>query len=129
MCDGGLKIDANIIGAQDSTLDALDGINRDLANAQAASGPISTSLKGFLETMRKVRVALAAANPALADVSAVLGNSRDISGTIISDAFEFAAMMGQASTNTQEALNESSAAADSVVSNAASKLIEVNPQP
>lgn len=126
--DGGLEIDANVVGAQGSTVDALGGINRDLADAQVALDSASASLTGSLETMKKVRAALAAADPALADVSAALSNAQDILGTVVSDASEFAATAGKASITAQKALNESSAAASSAVSNATSKLTEMDSQ-
>nr|WP_076389233.1 YhgE/Pip domain-containing protein [Vaginimicrobium propionicum] len=126
--DGGLEIDANIVGAEGSALDALGGINRDLADAQVALDSASESLTGSLQTMEKVRAALAAADPALADVSAALSDAQDILGTVVSDASEFAAMAGQASINAQKALNESSAAAGSAVSNASNKLTEMDSQ-
>lgn len=126
--DGGLEIDASVVGAQGSTVDALGGINRDLADAQVALDSASASLTGSLETTKKVRAALAAADPALADVSAALSNAQDILGTVVSDASEFAAVAGEASINAQKALNESSAAASSAVSNATSKLTEMDSQ-
>lgn len=126
--EGGLEIDASILGAEGSTLDALGGINRDLNDAQGALDSANTSLAGSLQTMKKVRSALSAADPALADVSAALQDAQGILGTVVSDASEFAVKAGQASINAQKALNESSAAANSAVSNAANKLTEMDSQ-
>lgn len=126
--EGGLEIDASILGAEGSTLDALGGINRDLNDAQGALDSANTSLAGSLQTMKKVRSALSAADPALADVSAALQDAQGILGTVVSDASEFAVKAGQASINAQKALTESSAAANSAVSNAANKLTEMDSQ-
>ncbi len=126
--DGALEIDANIAGAEGSALDALSGINRDLVDAQGTLDSASASLTASLQTMKKVRATLAAADPALADVSAALSDAQGILGTVVSDASEFAAQAGQASINAQKALNESSAAADSAVSNATNKLTEIDSQ-
>lgn len=51
--EGGLEIDASILGAEGSTLDALGGINRDLNDAQGALDSANTSLAGSLQTMKK----------------------------------------------------------------------------
>ncbi len=126
--DGALEIDINVADAQGSALDALGGINRDLADAQGTLDSASASLTGSLQTMKKVRATLAAADPALADVSAALSDAQDVLGTVVSDASEFAAQAGQASISAQKALNESSAAADSAVSNATNKLAEIDSQ-
>lgn len=126
--DGALEIDINVADAQGSALDALGGINRDLADAQGTLDSASASLTGSLQTMKKVRATLAAADPALADVSAALSDAQDVLGTVVSDASEFAAQAGQASISAQKALNESSAAADSAVSNATNKLTEIDSQ-
>ena len=64
----------------------------------------------------------------MADVSAALSDAQDVLGTVVSDASEFAAQAGQASISAQKALNESSAAADSAVSNATNKLTEIDSQ-
>lgn len=126
--DGGLEIDANVAGAQDSAVDALGGINQDLADAQVALDSANATLTGSLQTMQKVRAALAGADPALADVSEALSDAQDILGTIVSDASVFATVAGEASITAQKALNESSAAASSAVSNATSKLSEMDAQ-
>lgn len=126
--DGGLEIDANVAGAQGSAVDALGGIDRDLADAQVALDSADAALTGSLQTMKKVRAALAGADPVLADVSAALSDAQDILGTIVSDASVFATVAGEASITAQKALNESSAAASSAVSNATSKLSEMDSQ-
>ena len=126
--DGGLKIDANVVGAQGSALDALSGIYRDLTDAQGSLDSVSVSLTDSLETMKKVRVALAAADPALADVSASLGEAQGVLRTVVSDASEFSAIAGETSINAQKALSESSAAASSAVSNATNRLTEIDSQ-
>ncbi len=125
---GGLEIDANVAGAQGSALDALSGINRDLADAQVTLDSASSALTDSLQTMKKSRAALAAADPALTDLSAALSDAQNILATLVSDASEFAAAAGQASVSAQKALNESSAAAGSAVANAANKLTEIDSQ-
>ena len=126
--DGGLKIDANVVGAEGSALDALSGINRDLTDAQGSLDSASASLTDSLQTMKKVRVALAAADPALCDVSATLGDAQGVLRTVVSDASEFSVIAGEASINAQKALSESSAAASSAVSNAKNRLTEIDSQ-
>lgn len=126
--DGGLKIDSSVLAAQGNTLDALGGINRDLTDAQDSLDSSKASLTGSLETTKKVRSALSAADPALSDISAALGDAQEILRTVVSDASKFGAMAGQASIDAQKALNESSAAASSAVSNAANKLTEMDSQ-
>lgn len=126
--DGGLEIDASILGAEGSALDALGGINQDLDDAQVALDSANTSLADSLQTMKRVRSALSAADPALADVSAALRDAQGILGTLVSDASDFAAKAGQASINAQKALNETSAAANSAVSNATNKITEMDSQ-
>ena len=126
--DGGLEIDASVVGAQGSAVDALDGINRDLADAQVSMDSANAALTGSLQTMKKVRAALAGADQVLVDVSAALSDAQDILGTVVSDTSEFATVAGQASITAQKALNESSVAASSAVSNATSKLTEMDSQ-
>lgn len=125
---GGLEIDANVAGAQGSALDALSGINRDLADAQVTLDSASSALTDSLQTMKKSRAALAAADPALVDLSAALSDAQNILTTLVSDASEFAAAAGQASVSAQKALNESSVAAGFAAANAANKLTEIDSQ-
>lgn len=126
--DGGLKIDSSVLAVQGSALDALGDINRDLTDAQASLDSTNASLTGSLETMKKVRSALATADPALSDISAALSDAQEILRTVVSDASKFAAMVGQASIDAQKSLNESSVAASSAVSNAVNKLTEMDSQ-
>lgn len=126
--DGSLKVSTDINSAESSALGALGGVEKDLGDAQATLDAASASLTESLQTMGNVRGALAAADPALADMSGALSDSQTILGTVVSDAQSFAVSVGKASASAQQALNQSSASASAAVSNATARLNEIQPQ-
>lgn len=126
--DGSLKISTNINSAESSALGALGGVEKDLEEAKVTLDAAGASLTESLQTMGSVRGALAAADPALADISGALTDSQTILGTVVSDAQSFAVSAGKASASAQQALNQSSASATAAVSNATARLNEIQPQ-
>lgn len=126
--DGGLQVEADITGAEDSASGALKRMREDLIDSQRTLDSADSSLAESARNLGDVRAALAAADPVLVDVSAAISNSQAILGTVVSDAQEFAVAASEASVTAQQALNQSSAAASVAVSDTTARITEMDTQ-
>ncbi|MCI5825310.1 MAG: YhgE/Pip domain-containing protein [Arcanobacterium sp.] len=126
--DGGIKLDAAITGAESSTRSELVGIGKDLSDAQSTVNSANDSVSGSFRTLREVRSALRAADPALASVETAIGDAQTVLSTVVKDAQTYSAAAGKASLAAQEALNQSTATATAAISDVTAIFDEIHPK-